>query len=72
MAVGEGKYDAALSTALQHCGARCGVLMVLDGHDGPGFSVQASIPMMVDLPRLLRRMADGIEKDVETLREKQP
>ncbi len=67
MAVGEGKYDFALTLALGNSKASQGVLLVLDGDSGPGFSVQASMAAMEGLPDALEYIAKEIRKDLPDL-----
>jgi hypothetical protein len=64
MAVGEGKYDFALTLALGNAEAEQGVLLVLDGNKGAGFSVQASMSAMSGLPDALENIAKEIRKDL--------
>lgn len=65
MAHGPGKYDAEATAARESAKAAGVVLLVLDGDRGSGFSVQMSSPgMSVQLPGILRRMADSIEADM--------
>jgi hypothetical protein len=65
MALGPGKYDAALTLARQACGATSAVLIVLDGEHGAGFSCQATAAMTLALPEFLRQLANSIEQDVK-------
>lgn len=65
MALGAGRYDDALTLALRDCGARIGILIVGDGESGPGFSVQADLGSLLLLPKVLRTVADSIEKDLK-------
>ena len=62
MAIGPGKYDEVAFLARTRSGGGV-LLVVLDGFLGNGFSVQMTLPMMHSLPRLLREVADQIERD---------
>ena len=67
MAVGEGKYDSALTIALGNAGAIEGVLIVFEGEKGAGFSVQASAENLAKLPNALEYIAKEIRKDLPNL-----
>jgi hypothetical protein len=63
MPVGPGKYDDACTAARLATGAEAIVLLVGRGLLGSGFSVQtASLELLADLPKLLREIADEIER----------
>lgn len=57
---GPGKYDAECTRAREMTGGGV-VLIVLEGKAGAGFAVQASLDQLLDLPKTLRTVADGIE-----------
>lgn len=61
--IGPGKYDKQLSAALIACGANQGLLIAYDGKEGPGFSAQLTMELMINVPKILRSIADEIEKD---------
>lgn len=61
---GPGKYDPTLTEVLNGIDAKEGILIVLDGKDGVGFSVQASIATMIKLPALLETLANAIRADL--------
>lgn len=64
MALGPGKYDT-LATMVREATAAAGVvLIVIDGAQGGGFSVQATAAVTLRLPTLLRTLADGVESDL--------
>lgn len=67
MPIGKGKYNSALTEALKGLEAKQGVLLVLDGEDGAGFSVQADLPNMIALPATLERIAMAIRADLVDL-----
>jgi len=60
---GPGKYDDVTTMVRALTEAQAVVLMVIDGNQGNGFSVQAYDDIVIDLPALLRTMADEIEKE---------
>lgn len=64
MALGAGKYDDLLTEARQVAEADGGVLLIIDGNKGSGFSAQLSFNQTVAIPKMLRAMADQIEKDI--------
>lgn len=57
---GPGKYDAECTAARKSTGGGV-ILIVLDGSRGEGFEVQATLDHLMDLPRILRAVAEGIE-----------
>lgn len=62
MAVGPGKYDDLATYVRQASKATAVVVAVIDGDKGSGFSVQVEGPLAPNLARLLRVMADEIER----------
>jgi hypothetical protein len=68
MALGPGKYDDICTRAREEAQALACVVMVLGGKHGSGFSVTAidgvQRRVINDLPRLMRFMADSIERDL--------
>lgn len=65
MSEGPGKYDAACTAARLATSAEMAILIVLNGHLGSGFSVQAQGEAKVQLlPSLLREVAAQIERDL--------
>lgn len=67
MAQGPGKYDPALSEVLKGLEANQGVLMVIDGKDGIGFSIQANLQTMMMLPQMLEEVASQIRADLANM-----
>jgi subtilisin family serine protease len=64
MAVGPGKYDD-LATAVRSAAVARGVIVVVfGGNRGSGFSVQADGPTTLQLPKILRDLADQIDADL--------
>jgi hypothetical protein len=64
--VGAGKYDDLCTEARRKAKAEGAILIILNGEKGQGFSVQATLDVLVRLPQMLRHMADDIEKDAIT------
>ena len=65
MALGPGKYDDLTTLVKARAGSPQGVLvMVVGGPHGSGFSVQATAEVTMQLPSLLRAIADSIEADL--------
>jgi hypothetical protein len=59
---GPGKYDDACTVAREMTSAVACVLIVIEGDQGNGFSVQTLEPDLIPvLPALLREVARGIE-----------
>lgn len=56
-----GKYDEACTMVRLLTNAGGVIVIVFDGTQGSGFSVQGPPSLIVQLPELLRRCADGIE-----------
>ena len=65
MPPGGGKYAEQLNLALAAAGAKRGVLVVLDGTEGPGFSAALYEEETKEVPKLLRQVADAIDKDIK-------
>lgn len=70
MSVGPGKYDAVCQAALFETNADATILIVLNGQRGSGFSVTIRragehFIVMSRLPKVLRDVADSIEKDIQ-------
>jgi hypothetical protein len=60
---GPGKYDKALSKAIKFAGANQGILIIIDGKDGGGFSVQAELDVVKRIPDMLENLAKQIRAD---------
>lgn len=60
---GPGKYDHACTAAREQTKAIGAILIVLDGAQGSGFSVQAPLEVTQQMPAFLRKLADAIEAD---------
>jgi hypothetical protein len=73
--MGPGKYDAEAEALLRSLGANAVVLVVVGGKKKPGgmsvsqelgpeWSVVAAAEFLAGLPRLLRILADNIDRDI--------
>jgi hypothetical protein len=61
---GPGKYDDVATVAMRMTGADGVLVCILGGVYGDGFEVHITQPETLDnLPKLLREIADRIEKD---------
>jgi hypothetical protein len=58
---GPGKYDAEVTELRERLKADGILLVVVGGERGPGFSAQLSFGMTVQMPRMLRAIAQQIE-----------
>jgi hypothetical protein len=65
MAVGPGKYDLIATMVREMTSASGVVILVFDGAHGSGFSVQGPIELTTSLPKMLRGIADDIDKDLD-------
>lgn len=61
--LGPGKYDEACTKARELTKAEGAVLIIYNGEFGHGFSAQLTIPAVSALPKVLRQIADQIERD---------
>lgn len=63
--VGKGKYDGLATFARLTTGASAVVLIVIDGKQGDGVSVQADLAELGprELARRIRLVADGLDED---------
>lgn len=62
MALGPGKYDAETTRVMVAEHADAVILIVIGGSKGGGFSCQATPELTLALPKILRSMADDIER----------
>lgn len=65
MAIGPGKYDDLCTLVREKAEAAGAVIIVLGGNKGEGFSAQVPPVELFNLARVLRYMADEIERSVE-------
>jgi hypothetical protein len=68
--LGPGKYDAECTQAREAAKATGALLVIFEGDRGFGFSVQGPLPMIAEIPQVLRVMADKIEADTKALSER--
>ena len=67
MTIGPGKYDDECTLVRERTHAKGVVVIVVGGDKGAGFAVQTTTTQAVmDLPAVLRTMADQIEADAFT------
>lgn len=64
MSVGPGKYDDLATYVREQAKAEGVIVIVFDGDKGNGFSAQGSIEVMQAVPRVLRGVADDMERDL--------
>jgi len=64
MEIGTGKYDQLCRDARGEAGAMAAILIIFDGEQGSGFSVQAPWEMRPDMPKIWRNLAARIEEDL--------
>lgn len=62
--IGPGKYDDEATMVMERVKAQGVILIVCGGIKGEGFAIQATLHTMIQLPRMLREMADQIEADI--------
>lgn len=63
MAIGRGKYYEECRAAAAATKGQAAFLIVLNGKRGSGFACETSILDLIELPRILRNVADQIEAD---------
>lgn len=61
MALGPGKYDKEATAVRESTQARGVIVIVIDGVLGSGFSAQTVGSLAIELPAMLRSIADQIE-----------
>jgi hypothetical protein len=62
VALGPGKYDSECTQVMVAQHADAVILIVIGGNKGSGFACQATPEITVALPKLLRNVADEIER----------
>lgn len=68
MPMGPGIYDELCSQVREESEAVAAIVIIIDGKNGNGFSVQSSDPMiLIKLPELLQAVTDEIKRSVEQL-----
>ena len=63
MTIGPGVYDDEATMVRESTSAQAVALIVVRGDRGSGFSCQAMEDVILDLPAVLRSLADQIEAD---------
>ena len=63
MTIGPGVYDEEATMARESTHAQAVALIVIRGDKGSGFACQADEAAVLDLPAVLRSLADQIEAD---------
>lgn len=66
--IGPGKYDKALKIALRLCVAHQGILIVLDGAKGAGFSAHLEGGVVEQIPEMLRQVARSLDRQIHRSR----
>ena len=64
--ISHGKYDVLVTDVRERTLARGVLLIILDGVHGNGFSAQIEGSLVVDVPGILRKLADEIEASFQT------
>ena len=59
-----GKYDDLCTMVREEAQAKGVALIIFDGNKGHGFSVQATMSSLMNLPDMLEYMAGEIRKDL--------
>ena len=65
MAKGPGKYDDICTMVRQEAGSEGALILIFNGNQGNGFSVQGSPETYMELPGILRYVATQIETDLQ-------
>jgi hypothetical protein len=66
MTIGPGKYDDVATLVRERTNAAGVILIVIGGYLGQGFAIQATPEVTLNLPEMLRDMANQIEADFKT------
>ena len=64
MPIGPGKYDSIATIVRETTIAEGVAVLVFNGAAGSGFSIQADPLIVASMPRMLRFMADEIERSM--------
>lgn len=62
--IGPGKYDELCTEAREKAQSVGAILMIFEGENGWGFSVQMPPHLMAQLPPLLREVANKVENEL--------
>lgn len=68
MALGPSTYDDELTMAREMCGANTAILIIIDGRAGSGFACQGSTSVLIEMPAILRQVANDIETDLQMVK----
>jgi len=77
MPVGPGKYDDLATLVRKTVHAKLAGVLVIDGDKGSGYSMHFDAPspdleILEMIPKLMRKMADALEVDIEEIRKARP
>lgn len=61
--IGPGKYDDICTEVREKVEADGAIVIIFGGNQGNGFSCQTTLPVLAQLPEMLRNIADQIEAD---------
>ena len=64
--IGPGRYDDEATMVMERVKAQGVILIVVGGSKGEGFACQATFPTMLQLPAMLRSIADQIDADLKS------
>ena len=64
--LGPGRYDDLCTHVREQAEAEGAIVILINGKHGPGFSCQGTLLALLQLPRVLREVADQIEQDGKT------
>lgn len=63
--IGRGKYDDLCTQVREQTKADAVILIIRNGEHGDGFSMQATLPVLLTLPDMLEFLAKEIRADME-------
>jgi hypothetical protein len=69
--LGPGRYDDLCTVVREMTDADGAIVLVFGGKRGSGFSCQLPAVLVVDLPKILRHLAQAIEEDKDGFLAKQ-
>jgi hypothetical protein len=64
MTIGPGRYDDQATMVQKATNASGVIVIVIGGDKGEGFACQTTLPVLLNLPAMLRSIADQIEADI--------
>lgn len=68
MALGKGQYDDQLTQAREAVKGEGGLLIIINGDKGSGFSCQLNPYFLQRVPEMLEQMAAEIRKDLQDVK----